>query len=54
MRAAEEAVSPQAADEMLGLESIAMRTQRPVLAIRDNVTQLVFIDEADSEIWGSD
>ena len=47
-----EAVSPQAAEEMLGLESIAMRTQRPVLAIRDNVTRLVFIDEADSKIWG--
>src|SRR5215470_17412321 len=47
-----EGVSPQATDEMLGLESIAMRTQRPVLAIRDNVTQLVFIDEADSKIWG--
>ena len=47
-----EAVSPQAAEEMLGLESIAMRTQRPVLAISDNVTRLVFIDEADSEIWG--
>ncbi|MGB7832831.1 MAG: DNA/RNA non-specific endonuclease [Xanthobacteraceae bacterium] len=52
VRAAEEALSPQAADEMLGLESIAMRTQRPVLAIRDSVTQLVFIDEADSKIWG--
>lgn len=47
-----EAVSPQAAEEMLGLESIAMRTQRPVLAIRDNVTRLVFIDAADSKIWG--
>ena len=46
-----EAVSPQAAEEMLDLESIAMRTQRPVLAIRDNVTKLVFIDEADSKIW---
>jgi endonuclease G, mitochondrial len=51
-RGAEEALSPRAADEMLGLESIAMRTQRPVLTIRDNVTQLVFIDEADSKIWG--
>ena len=29
-----------------------MRRQRPVLAIRDNVTKLIFIDEADSEIWG--
>jgi len=47
-----EGVSPQAAEEMLGLESIAMRTQRPVLTIRDNVTRLVFIHEADSKIWG--
>ena len=47
-----EAASPEAAEEMLGLESITMRTQRPVLAIRDNVTRLVFIDEADSKIWG--
>ena len=39
-----EAVSPQAAEEMLGLESIAMRTQRPVPAIRDNVARLEFID----------
>src|SRR5256885_10271174 len=31
------------------LESIAMRTQRPVLAIKENVTQLVFIDAARSE-----
>jgi endonuclease G, mitochondrial len=47
-----EPVSPQAAEEMLGLESIVMRTQRPVLAIRDNAIRLVFIDEADSKIWG--
>ena len=46
-----EAASPEATEEMLGLESITMRTQRPVLAIRDNVTRLVFIDEADSKIW---
>ena len=52
VRGANEALPLQPADEMLGLESIAMRTQRPVLAIRDNVTQLVFIDEADSKIWG--
>ena len=47
-----EAASPEAAEEILGLESITMRTQRPVLAIRDNVTRLVFIDKADSKIWG--
>ena len=47
-----EAPSPEAAENQIELESIAMRRQRPVLAIRDNVTKLVFIDEADSEIWG--
>jgi len=47
-----EAPSPEAVENQIELESIAMRRQRPVLAIRDNVTKLVFIDEADSEIWG--
>src|SRR5580658_2535921 len=39
-------------DRQVELESIAMRKERPVLAIKENVTQLVFIDQADSEIWG--
>src|SRR5262245_20851692 len=47
-----EPVSPQAAEQMLGLESIVMRTQRPVLAILDNAIRPVFTDEADSKIWG--
>jgi endonuclease G len=32
-------------------ESIILRRQRPVLAILNNETRLVFIDQADSEIW---
>ena len=46
------APSPEAVEKQIELESIIMRRQRPVLAIRDNVTKLIFIDEADSEIWG--
>jgi endonuclease G len=46
------APSPEAVEKQIELESIVMRRQRPVLAIRDNVTELIFIDEADSEIWG--
>lgn len=48
----ESATSPEEIERQVELESIAMRTQRPVLAIKENVTQLVFIDRADSEIWG--
>ena len=44
--------SPEAVEKQVELESIVMRAQRPVLAIRDNVTRLEFVDEADSEIWG--
>lgn len=33
-------------------ESIVLRRERPVLAIKENVTQLVFIDPIDSEAWG--
>lgn len=44
--------SPQQLDDAVQEESIVMRRERPVLAIRDNVTKLIFIDEADSEIWG--
>ena len=36
--------SPQALDEAVELESIVMRRERPVLAIHNNVTKLVFID----------
>ncbi len=48
-----ESVAPlEEVDRQVELESIAMRKERPVLAIKENVTQLVFIDQADSEIWG--
>jgi endonuclease G, mitochondrial len=43
--------SPEALDHALELESIVMRRERPVLTIKNNVTQLVFIDQVDSEIW---
>ena len=48
----ESAAPPEEIDRQFELESIAMRAQRPVLAIKENVTQLVFIDKADSQIWG--
>jgi endonuclease G, mitochondrial len=38
-------------ESQMELESIAMRRERPVLAIYQNVTKLVFIDQAESEIW---
>lgn len=47
----ESAAPPEEIERQIELESIAMRTQRPVLAIKENVTQLVFVDAADSEIW---
>src|SRR5712692_3102201 len=51
--AREAELSPEALDRAVELESIVMRRERPVLAIRDNVTKLIFIDKADSEIWGA-
>jgi endonuclease G len=39
-------------DHALELESIVMRRERPVLVIKNNMTQLAFLDQADSEIWG--
>lgn len=48
----ESAAPPEEIGRQLELESIAMRKQRPVLAIKENVTRLVFVDPADSEIWG--
>ncbi|MBY3468671.1 hypothetical protein HFN80_32610 [Rhizobium laguerreae] len=32
-------------------ESIILRRERPILAVRDNKAELVFKDQADSEIW---
>lgn len=50
---AEAPQSPEAVEAAVEMESIAMRRERPVLAIHENATQLVFIDQADSEIWGA-
>ena len=50
--AMEAELSPEALDQAIEQESIVMRRELPVLAIKDNVTKLVFIDRADSEIWG--
>ena len=49
---AESAAPLEEIDRQIELESIAMRRERPVLFIKENVTQPVFIDQADSEIWG--
>lgn len=47
-----EAMVPTADDEeALGLESIILRRERPVLAIKEDEAQLVFADEIDSQIW---
>jgi endonuclease G len=43
--------SPAALDNAIQEESIALRRTRPVLAIKNNITQLAFFDEADSAIW---
>jgi endonuclease G len=47
-----EAVTPRGAlEDDVELESIVMRTQRPVLAIRDNDAVLEFRDAGDSQVW---
>lgn len=46
-----EDAEPLSEDDAFALETIVMRRQRPVLAIRDNDPQLVFIDEEDVGIW---
>lgn len=38
-------------DDQLALESIVMRTERPVLTIRDDAPVLQFVEESDSQIW---
>ncbi|ANL87881.1 DNA/RNA non-specific endonuclease [Rhizobium phaseoli] len=43
--------SPEAIEAAFENESIAMRRERPVLSIQENITQLDFIDQADSKIW---
>jgi len=46
-----EAASADAAAPDVALESIILRTTRPVLEIRDSETILKFADQADSAIW---
>jgi hypothetical protein len=43
----------EAIEQDFGLESIILRRQRPVLAIKHNEAQLDFVDKADSEIWAA-
>src|SRR5437899_7200703 len=38
-------------ESQIGLESIVLKRTRPVLAIRQNNAQLVFVDPADSAVW---
>jgi endonuclease G len=45
------AASPASLESAVELESIVLRRTRPVLAIKENVTQLVFDDAQDSQIW---
>jgi endonuclease G len=45
------AASPEALENAVQEESIVLRRTRPVFAIKENVTQLVFMDESDSAIW---
>jgi endonuclease G, mitochondrial len=45
-----EAMGGEGAADLTGLETIVLRTGRPVLAITDNQPQLVFQD-TDSEVW---
>jgi endonuclease G len=43
--------APVSDDEAIEQESIIMRRERPVLAIKDNSAELIFRDEIDSQIW---
>jgi hypothetical protein len=42
---------PVALEREIELESIVLRSTRPVLAIKENVTQLAFVDAEDRETW---
>jgi hypothetical protein len=46
-----EGVAAEDIERQIAEETIVMRRERPVLVINENVTQLIFIDKADSEIW---
>ncbi|MEO8381545.1 MAG: DNA/RNA non-specific endonuclease [Acidobacteriota bacterium] len=45
--------SPEIVEQAINEESIVLRRQRPVLSILNNETRMVFIDQADSEIWAA-
>jgi endonuclease G, mitochondrial len=45
------AAFPQASEYAVEQESIILRRLRPVLAIKNNTTEIVFAEEADSRIW---
>jgi endonuclease G len=51
MPARELALTPETLGERMRRESIVLRTMRPVLAIKQNVTELDFKDGEDSETW---
>ena len=47
-----EGLAPAVSDEeALVQESIVMRRERPVLAIKENAASLIFADPVDSQIW---
>lgn len=49
--ALESVFAPATDEQAVELESIIMRRERPVLAIKENEAQLVFVDQVDSQIW---
>jgi endonuclease G len=48
-----EAMDSGNVEDAIALESIILRTERPVLAIKKNQAELVFVDQIDSQIWES-
>ena len=51
MPARELALTPETLGARMRQESIVLRTLRPVLAIKQNVTELDFKDGEDSQTW---
>lgn len=45
------APAPASDEEALVQESIIMRSERPVLAVKRNKAELIFRDEIDARIW---
>src|SRR5262249_37515134 len=46
-----EGMRPETAEAEIDLESIVMRRERPVLAVKNNAVELRFADGEDSRIW---